>query len=54
MYLLNINCAQRNNCFEIIRNVKLKNVIIKQLLIKVITSKIGILFVNRFLLMIPQ
>ena len=30
--ILNINCTQRNNCFEMIRNVKLKNVI------KVITS----------------
>ena len=36
MYLL--NCTQRNNCFEMIRNVKLKNVNTKQLLIKVITS----------------
>ena len=30
--------VQRNNCFEVIRNVKLQNVAIKQLLIKLITS----------------
>ena len=37
-------CAQRNNYFEMIRNLKLKlkNVTIKQLLIKVITSNLNI------------
>ena len=44
MYLLIIHiyvCAQRNNCFEMIGNLKQKNVIIKQLLIKVITSNLN-------------